>query len=279
MKPLDAGLYETSTAHFSTPSSLAKELFFYPLSAGHSFCKEGYHTKRKKQSAVALFHIVSGTLTFSVDETKCTAEAGETVLLNCYEGEEYGARKPAEFFWLHFSGGSSYEFCKELIRRQGNVLRLRDADALLDAMAAMERSMAESKVDEPMLSGEIHRMMCRCFYPAPQDKEGGYTADVERIKAYIRAHYIEKIKVKDLARRANMSDAYFSRVFKKETGFSPYEYLLLCRLDAAKDLLQKTDMTISAVAYQVGFNSSSNFIFTFTTKVGKSPNQFRKLKF
>lgn len=279
MKPLDVGLREESTAHFSTPSSLAKDLFYYPLSAGHSFCKAGYHTKRKKQSAVGLFHIVSGEVVFTVEEKAYTARAGETVLLNCYEGEEYGTQSAAELYWLHFNGGTSYEFCKELIRRQGNVLRLRHAGEVLDAMALAERSMAESKVDEPMLSRVIHGLMCRCFYPAPQDREGCYTADVERIKAYIRAHYIEKIKVKDLAKRANMSDAYFSRIFKKETGFSPYEYLLLCRLDAAKDLLQKTDMTISAVAYQVGFHSSSNFIFTFTTKVGKSPNQFRKLKF
>lgn len=76
-----------------------------------------------------------------------------------------------------------------------------------------------------------------------------------------------------------MSSSHFSRVFKQQTGFSPYDYVLLSRLNRAKYLLLETDMPISAIAYDIGFNSESNFIYFFTENEGISPGKFRKLKF
>ena len=77
----------------------------------------------------------------------------------------------------------------------------------------------------------------------------------------------------------HMSPSHFSRVFKQQTGFSPYDYVLIVRLNRAKELLQRTSMTVSEIAYETGFNSESNFIYFFTTNVGISPGKFRRLKF
>jgi AraC family transcriptional regulator len=76
-----------------------------------------------------------------------------------------------------------------------------------------------------------------------------------------------------------MSPSHFSRVFKQQTGFSPYDYVLVSRLNRAKEYLQKTSMTVSEIAYEVGFNSDTNFIFFFKSNTGLSPAKFRKLKF
>ena len=76
-----------------------------------------------------------------------------------------------------------------------------------------------------------------------------------------------------------MSSSHFSRVFKQQTGFSPYDYILISRLNRAKYLLQVTDMTVASIAYEIGFNSESNFIYFFTENEGISPGKFRKLKF
>ena len=96
---------------------------------------------------------------------------------------------------------------------------------------------------------------------------------------YISENLNENLTVACLAEKVNMSISHFSRVFSRQTGFSPYDYVLLSRLNRAKYLLQETDMTIAAVAYEVGFNSESNFIYFFTENEGISPGKFRKLKF
>ena len=68
-------------------------------------------------------------------------------------------------------------------------------------------------------------------------------------------------------------------MFKQQTGISPYEYVLISRLNKAKELLRQTDMNISQIAAAVGFNSDSNFIHFFSQNTGISPKSFRKLEF
>ena len=74
-----------------------------------------------------------------------------------------------------------------------------------------------------------------------------------------------------------MSPSHFSNIFKKQTGLSPYDYVLITRLNHAKNYLQKSDMNISEIAEKVGFNSESNFIYFFTKNTGISPSKFRKI--
>lgn len=76
-----------------------------------------------------------------------------------------------------------------------------------------------------------------------------------------------------------MSTTHFSRVFKQQTGFSPYDYVLMMRLNKAKELLLKTDMYIAEIAYETGFNSEANFVYCFKNIEGISPGKFRKLNF
>ena len=73
-----------------------------------------------------------------------------------------------------------------------------------------------------------------------------------------------------------MSKYHLSRIFKKYTGFSPYEYLLNERLTQGKTLLQNTRLSVEEIAQRVGFNSASHFIRMFRKYEGLTPLQFRK---
>ena len=109
--------------------------------------------------------------------------------------------------------------------------------------------------------------------------ETDYEDSISIVKRYIADNLNENLTVVKLADIVNMSSSHFSRIFKRQTGFSPYDYILISRLNRAKYLLQVTDMTVSAIAYEIGFNSESNFIYFFTENEGISPGKFRKLKF
>lgn len=102
---------------------------------------------------------------------------------------------------------------------------------------------------------------------------------MQKARQFILEHIHEKITVQQLAAAVHMSASHFSRVFKQQTGFSPYDYVLIVRLNKAKELLQKTEMTVASIAYETGFNSESNFISFFTESEGISPGKFRKLAF
>ena len=93
---------------------------------------------------------------------------------------------------------------------------------------------------------------------------------------YIRRHYAEDISLKQIADSVNLSPYYFARQFKQQSGYSPYEFTIICRINAAKHLLKTTDKTIKDIAYTIGYNSEKAFANSFTQKVGVSPMKFRK---
>lgn len=85
----------------------------------------------------------------------------------------------------------------------------------------------------------------------------------------------EKLTIEKLAAYVNISPFHFSRIFKKETGYSPYEYIIKTRIDKAKTLLKKTKLGIKEIAFEVGFNSEANFSNTFHMNVNMTPKEFR----
>ena len=99
---------------------------------------------------------------------------------------------------------------------------------------------------------------------------------ITRAIDFLNGHYGERIAVTDLATVANLSPSHFSRVFKEDTGLAPVEYIMRTRLDSAKRMLRGNDKTLSTIALDCGFNSSSYFYQCFTRAFGCSPSEFRK---
>lgn len=92
---------------------------------------------------------------------------------------------------------------------------------------------------------------------------------------FINSHYGKKISVDDLARTANLSVSRFTRVFREETSMSPMEYIMHTRLEYAKRMLRGNDKTLSQIALDCGFNSSSYFYQCFIRTFNISPSEYR----
>lgn len=94
--------------------------------------------------------------------------------------------------------------------------------------------------------------------------------------SYIENHYHEEISIDTLAKMAGVSERHFSRLFRDVYHTSPGQYLLQYRVQKAGQLLDYTDMPISEIAYQCGFNDSNYFSRQFHKIYNCSPRQFRK---
>ncbi len=96
-------------------------------------------------------------------------------------------------------------------------------------------------------------------------------------KEYIDIHYAENIDLNIVAKEAGLNPAYFSTLFKKETGINFKEYLLKKRVDTAKELLVSGNDTIHAVSDKVGYKDVRHFSKVFSKAVGITPNMYRKI--
>ncbi len=98
---------------------------------------------------------------------------------------------------------------------------------------------------------------------------------VTRARQIIDEGFREEISLGDVARRVNVSAGYFSMMFKRATGLNFVDYVARLRVEKAKNILQNPRFRISEVAYDVGFQSLSQFNRTFRRVVGESPRAWR----
>jgi transcriptional regulator GlxA family with amidase domain len=87
--------------------------------------------------------------------------------------------------------------------------------------------------------------------------------------------YAQPLDVPALARTALMSTAHFSRRFREAYSETPYSYLMTRRIERAKALLRRGDMSVTEVCFAVGCSSLGSFSAKFTELVGETPSSYR----
>ncbi|HLG73592.1 MAG TPA: helix-turn-helix transcriptional regulator [Chloroflexota bacterium] len=98
---------------------------------------------------------------------------------------------------------------------------------------------------------------------------------LRRAKDQMDREFDQPLDVPALARSAAMSTAHFSRSFKAAFGESPYSYLMTRRIERAKALLRRGDMSVTDTCFAVGCTSLGSFSSRFTELVGVSPSAYR----
>ncbi|MDV6262071.1 helix-turn-helix transcriptional regulator [Rhodococcoides yunnanense] len=87
--------------------------------------------------------------------------------------------------------------------------------------------------------------------------------------------FAEPLDVPTLARTALMSTAHFSRRFREAYGETPYAHLMTRRIERAKALLRRGDVTVTEACFAVGCTSLGSFSSRFTEIVGETPSAYR----
>jgi len=98
---------------------------------------------------------------------------------------------------------------------------------------------------------------------------------LRRARDQMDRDYAKPLDVAALARTALMSPGHFSRCFRAAFGQTPYSYLMTRRMERAKALLRRGDLTVTQVCSAVGCTSLGSFSSRFTDLVGVSPSVYR----
>lgn len=99
---------------------------------------------------------------------------------------------------------------------------------------------------------------------------------IDEVKRYVYDNYSEDIPLEHGALIANMAPAYFSHVFKKETGQTFIDFMNEVRIERAMELIRRDSHTITQIGFQVGFHHLSHFIRTFKKRTGITPTEYKK---
>lgn len=127
-----------------------------------------------------------------------------------------------------------------------------------------------------MLTQELMRIHATRSRIIPAEDGGLTPRQLRTTIAYMEDRIDQEILISDMAKNLGMSPCHFIRMFKKSVGVPPHRYLLVRRVDRAKELLRSSHLSISEVAEMSGFGGMAQLTRTFRRIVGIIPSKFRK---
>ena len=150
------------------------------------------------------------------------------------------------------------------------ILKPVNYDQLKDALEAV-RSRIENR----------HFKSARASKARLQDEAAPRTVQtsnpyIEKALVYIDSHLIQPMSVSEIAGSVHLNEQYFMRLFKKETGSSILQYITSQRLALSIEYLKETDLPVTEVALNSGFDNYSYFNRIFKRFTGETPSKFRK---
>lgn len=243
-----------------------------------------------------IHHVVSGTLSFWVGERTYEVSPGMTFLTQ--PGELHGGvdaiLQPGEWYWLRlkFPNPSrplpelSVASTRKLSRDLGQVHTpmFIGSPQLRSCFARLLDEHRQRSTYSPLMARLIlHELLVtvvRDFGRAQTGSEKGsvfLSAPIQRAVEWIEKNLTQQLPcIDDIALQVGLSESHFRRRFHAETGCSPVEYVARHRVLRAKQLLRNPKLSITRLAFDLGFQSSGYFTQVFRKLTGMTPSEFRE---
>lgn len=277
MKTTEAGVLSTSELFFHTASETAKKTYFYLRCIGNFVCDENYAVDRQSYASYLILYVRRGKGYVYVDGKRTELMEGHFAIINCYQPHQYGTESGWEILWIHFTGVLAHAYFEVITQSKNAIILPPEPYAISRNLAKIYEMYQSGKgANEPLISKYITALLTEFVtYTGNDKKHSCHAAAIEEILTFITENITNSLSVEELAKKASLSPYYFIRVFKRETGYTPYEYLLIARVNAAKFYLKTTSLAMKEVAYRCGFSSESNFCTTFKRITQKTPLGYR----
>lgn len=277
MQTYETGVSNKSEYYIYTAGSQAKSMYFYPLCTGHFYYSPGYKLNRNRYDSFLFMQIQSGECNIIVNDKTYTARKNQIVFLDCYQPHIYYSDNGWEAKWLHFDGPVARPYFETITDNLNVVLTLKDSYLFQKNLDKLYQNFRDNvPIKDALISQYITNMLTQLLLEKDIPSRINTSADViEETTAYISEHLCETLTLEQLAKRASLSPYYFTRIFKKETGYTPHEYIIATRVNHAKFLLKNTNISIKEICFLSGFANESSFCSTFKKWENLTPGNYR----
>jgi len=270
------GVYVTGVGHTSVPP-FSKS---YPVSVHPDYYQFRWENGRVLQEYQALY-ILRGDGEFeSKTAGKLKVPPGSLMLLFPGQWHRYRPRRSVGWdeYWISFSG----RYIDHLVRRSfitpaKPVLRTGIDDAILHAyLTTLDRVRTEPVGYPQMIAVSVLEIIAAALAAVRRRRSNSRVdAIVREAKTHLEQHAAKIINIDRLASQFQISEKHFRRLFKEQTGLSPYQYYMQVRIHRAKELLSGTTLSVKEIAASLHFETPFHFSAAFKKKTGVSPSQWR----
>ncbi|MDO5486459.1 MAG: helix-turn-helix domain-containing protein [Sarcina sp.] len=256
-----------------TPSPFARDHLFYVQLEAFYTCGPLYDVQRKDLDSYLLFFIKEGQLRFEYEGKSFIAGSGDVIFLDCRRPHRYQSIGVTRFYWFHLDGSATKAYFEHFLEGRG--IHFSGYQKMEEYFILIHDMMKGGFPDEGMMSVHVHRILA--LLASAMGNKGLLSDSVSRAKRFMDEHYMEKLSTGEIADVSRMSQSHFFRLFREETGMTPYGYLMNVRMNHAMKMLLETPCSVEEIADYCAFCSSANFIRAFRQSTGTTPHRFRRL--
>ncbi|OCT15548.1 hypothetical protein A8709_15850 [Paenibacillus pectinilyticus] len=250
--------------------------------AGQNIAKRTYHIGPKVIEQTSFHWITQGNV--RVTSLEHAVELSEGDLFCLFPGQSYiyetmqvaEEDPPLKMIWLAMEGNQlplvTAEFgltpnkywLKEIMSNEvGETLR--------SILGVIVSSKWHKFLVQRLLSELFYKMDLQVNRAAPNERENW----LQQVKEFFDLHYTEQIRVEDAAHQFGYHRSHLYAAFLKKYGTSPQRYLASKRLEKGAELLKTTTLSVTEIAYSLGYSELYAFTRAFTTYMGISPRTYR----
>ncbi|MBP3627140.1 MAG: helix-turn-helix domain-containing protein [Clostridia bacterium] len=259
------------------PGAQSQELFSLEALGWHK-CNDKYEISRPQGCENHLILItVGGCGHLRIRDKELRLTPGTVALVPRGVPSIYNTPKGGlwEFYWVHPCGKTCDVFLDKVAERGIFCKRIDPVHHYEKRVEEILKLCTERNSDTQLYisrkMSEIVHMTAIDLYERPKA-----ISLSEQVIAYIEQHFREEIELDEISKRLFVSTAHMIRTFKKQTGVTPYQYIIKYRLLSSEQLLKFSDLSIEEIASQIGFSSSSHFISNFRKQYGITPKVYRR---
>ena len=266
----EKGIIRESGGGFHSPLESAVRHMFYTAWSGRYECNRIYSVRREHLDFYSVIYVLEGQLEVEYEGKILQVRQNEAVLLDFHKPHAYRAVSDRVDKWEMLFKGNESAAWYEMVTGDGDYL-FKAAGRLQRTLTGLMEELNAPYPQDHTISLLIHTMFCNMI----DQKALTLSPPVEEAILYMNSHYGDNIQIGEIADHVSLSRFYFSRLFRKETGRSPNEYLADIRINAAKEMLTERIHSITEISELCGFTNTSHFTRFFREKTGQTPAAFR----
>ncbi len=274
----DISINELLYARSFTPSHRARRSYLYLQMLVAVEFSARHFTSRSDMSSYLLTQTFSGSGQLIYDGKMYDIAAGDCFMIDCRKQHDYRATSPLGWGYriIHFDGQAMADYY-DLFSQRGSV-----------KFTAANNSRIYELIDRLfMVNGVPHafddvrnaciltEIITETITPSAEQQIEQVPHLIDTVLQYISESYHQPLSLDQVAEKFFVSKYHLCHEFKKHTGTTLNECLIRARLNAAKDLLRLTRLSIAEISSRVGIPSPNHFLYLFRNRAGITPSAYR----
>lgn len=255
-----------------------------PTEVGQYVMARGYDVSLLSgPDSANIIYCTAGRGWCNIGDQRLTVSPGEVVVISSDTPCSYGADEgdPWSIYWVRLQGALTQECLRALgVSNERPLLQVGTNARLEGLFVELFDVFEESSADDSLLRGSsILQHMISIFLRTQRARHSAAPDASQRVAAsieFMKCNLARSLDIAFLSDLAKVSPSHYSTLFKRQTGFSPVEYLIRLRVQAAAELLDNTSYDIKTIAAKLGYKDPLYFSRVFVGVQGVSPSEYRR---